>query len=150
MAIEDPRINVALSTNSGRTSILIRRSDADDGLPGEPMRWVSWQLGAIEHAGYMAACERIGNAVMRLLHQAHPARFVDHPMLAPPDELTALDRLTDLVNDLIRRSASERTCAYVPAIDAILVKHAAELGQTNLPAQWPTFREVFMGYHTAP
>ncbi|WP_426175685.1 hypothetical protein [Massilia sp. TWR1-2-2] len=88
MAIEEPRINVALTTNSGCASILIRRSDADDSAPGEPMRWVSWQLGAIERAGYMAACERIGNAVLRLLHQPHAALFAQHPLLAPPDELS--------------------------------------------------------------
>ncbi|MES2757830.1 MAG: hypothetical protein V4693_10690 [Pseudomonadota bacterium] len=29
MAIEEPKINVALTTNNGRTSILVRRTDAD-------------------------------------------------------------------------------------------------------------------------
>lgn len=144
MAIEEPRISVALTTNKGRISILIRRSDADDGRPGEPMRWVCWQLHAIEQAGYMAACERIGNAVLRLLHRPHAALFAQHPLLAPPDALTELDRLTDLINDLISRSAAERTRAYVSALDAIFARHAAELAQTELPGQWPTFREVFL------
>lgn len=47
MTIEEPRINVALTTNDDRTSILIRRSDADAARPNEQMRWVSWQLAAI-------------------------------------------------------------------------------------------------------
>lgn len=144
MAIEEPRINVALTTNNGRTSILIRRSDADDSDQGEPMRWVCWQLGVIEGAGYMAACERIGNAVLRLLHQPHAALFAQHPMLAPPDYLSELDRLTELINDLISRSAAERTSAYVPALDAIFTRHADELALTDLPGQWPTFRAAFM------
>lgn len=144
MPINEPRISVALTTNNGRTSILIRRSDADNSGPDEPMRSVNWQLGTIEHAGYMAACERIGNAVLRLLHQPHAVLFAQHPMLSPPDELSKLDRLTDLINSLISRSAAERTSAYVPALDAIFTRHADELAQTDLPGQWPTFRDVFL------
>jgi hypothetical protein len=144
MPIEEPRINVALTNNSGRVSILIRRSDADDAKPDELPRWISWQLGTIEHAGYMAACERIGNAVLRLLHQPHAVLFAQHPLLAPPDDLSELDRLTDLINNLISRSAAESTSAYVPALDAIFTRHAAELAQTDLPGQWPTFREAFL------
>lgn len=67
MTIEDPRINVALTTNNGCTSLLIRRSDADDATPNEPLRWVRWQLGDIEHEGYIAECQRIGTVVLGLL-----------------------------------------------------------------------------------
>jgi hypothetical protein len=144
MAIEEPKINVALTTNNGRTSILVRRTDADEAKPDDPMRWTCWQLATIERAGYMAACERIGNAVMRMLHQSHANLFAPHPMLVPPDELRALDQLTDLIHTLISRSADEKTSAYVPALDAIFARHGDELAQTELPEQWPTFRSVFL------
>ncbi|MDB5935782.1 MAG: hypothetical protein JWQ01_3126 [Massilia sp.] len=142
MAIEEPRISVALTSNNGRVSILIRRSDADDAKPDEPLRWVCWQLGAIEHEGYLAACQRIGNAVMRLLATPHADLLAQHPLLVPSDVMSDLDRLTDLINDLIQRSIRERTSSYVAAPDAIFARDATLLAQTSLPEQWPTFREA--------
>ncbi len=144
MAIEEPRVNVSLTTNSGRIGILIRRSDADDSRPNDSIRWISRQLSGIERAGYMAACELIGNAVLRLLYPPHAALFAQHPLLIPTDDLSELQRLSSLIHDLIGRSAAERTSAYVPALDALFARHADELAQTELPEQWPTFREAFM------
>lgn len=96
--IYEPKIDVALTTNNGRTSILVRCSDADDAKPGEPMRWACWQFVTIERARYMAACERIGNSGMRLLHRSHAALFAQHPMLESPDALWEPDQLTYLIS----------------------------------------------------
>ena len=144
MAIEEPRINISLTTNGGRTSLLIRRSDADEVSAADPVRWLSWQLDAIEQDGYLAACQWIGNAVLRMLHPPHAALFAQYPLLAPRDQLSKIDQITSLIHDLIARSASERTSAYVPALDAIFAHHSADLTGTDLPAQWPTFREAFL------
>lgn len=144
MAIEEPRINISLSTNNGHTSILIRRNDADAASAGDPVRWLSWQLGAIEPGGYLAACQWIGNAVLRMLHPPHSALFAQHPLLVPTDELSKLEQLTSLIYELISRSAAEKTSAYVPALDALFARHPEELALTDLPGQWPTFREAFL------
>jgi hypothetical protein len=142
--IEEPRINVALTTKDGRTSIQVRRSDADDLHSKERIRLVSWQLATIEPAGYMAACDRVGNAVWRLLHAAHPALLEPFPLLQPPDLLTELEEITQLVQILIRRSVSEQTSSYVAALDAIFSFNADLLAKTDLPEQWPTLRSSFM------
>lgn len=42
----------------------------------------------------------------------------------------------------MHRSVREKTSAYVAALDAIFAHNPAELAQTNLPEQWPTFREA--------
>jgi hypothetical protein len=140
MPIEEPRINVALTTNDGRTSILIRRSDADDATPDEPLRWVRWGLADIEREGYLAACQRIGTVVLGLLAAPHAALLEQHPLLMPPEPEP--DDLKHIVISLIHRSVREKTSAYVAALDAIIAHNPAELAHTNLPEQWPTFREA--------
>jgi hypothetical protein len=140
MAIEEPRINVALTTNNGRTSILIRRSDADDAKPDEPLRWVSLRLTDIEKEGHVGVCQRIGAVVLGLLAGPHAALLEQHPLLMPP--LPEPDDLQHIVISLINRSIREKTSAYVPALDAIFVHNPAELAQTNMPEQWPTFRQA--------
>lgn len=140
MAIEEPRINVALTTNNGRSSILIRRSDADDAKPDEPLRWVRWNLDDIERGGYLGACQRIGTVVLGLLAAPHAALLAQHPLLLPPPPEP--DDLQHIVISLIHRSIREKTSAYVAALDAIMARDHVELAQTNLPEQWPTFREA--------
>lgn len=140
MSIEEPRINVALTTNNDRTSILIRRSDADDANPDEPLRWVCWSLADIEREGYLAACQRIGIVVLGLLAAPHAALLAQHPLLVPPPPEP--DDLQHIVIALIHRSVREKTSAYVPALDAIFAHNPVELAQTNLPDQWPTFRDA--------
>lgn len=140
MTIEEPRISVALTTNNGRTSILIRRSDADDAKLDEPMRWACWYLGDIEREGYLAACQRIGTVILGLLAAPHAALLEQHPLLLPPPPEP--DDLQHIVISLIHRSVREQTSAYVAALDAIFEHNPAELAQTNLPGQWPTFREA--------
>ncbi|MFC0132284.1 hypothetical protein CR105_21380 [Massilia eurypsychrophila] len=141
--IEEPRIIVALTTKDGRTSIEVRRTDADDAQPKD-IRSVSWPLVMLAPAGYMAACDRVGNAVWRLLHAAHPELLEPHPPLKPPDMLTELEEIIQLVQTLIRRSVREQTSSYVPALDAIFKSNADLLEKTSLPEQWPTLRSSFM------
>ena len=79
-----------------------------------------------------------------MLHPSHAALFAQHPLLTPTDELSKLQQLTSLIYDLISRSSAEKTSAYVPALDALFARHPEELALTDLPAQWPTFREAFL------
>lgn len=140
MTIENPRINVAMTETHGQAGIIIRRSDADT---TKPLQWVHWQFADIERAGWMAACERTGNTVLRFAAQAHPELFARHPLLLPPATIPDFEDPVNLVTSLIERSVRERSSAYVAALDAIFAFHATELAQTNLPEQWPTFRERF-------
>lgn len=142
MAIEEPRISVALTTNDGRASILIRRSDADDAKPDEPLRWVNLRLADIEKEGHLAACQRIGTVVLGLLSAPHAALLAKYPLLLPPTLPPELDGLQHIVISLIHRSTREMSSAYVPALDAIFAQNHAELAHTSLPEQWPTFREA--------
>lgn len=140
MPIKEPRIYVALTSNDGRTDLLVRR---DDDSHDQTLRWVRINLNDAEREGQHALCQRLGSIMLYMLTQAHPQDTAQFPWLLPP-ELTNLERLSDLINNLIGRSAHEQTSAYVPALDAIFTRHATELTQTSLPEQWSTFRKAFL------
>ncbi|WP_426175686.1 hypothetical protein [Massilia sp. TWR1-2-2] len=132
--LKEPKISVALVVNEDRTILMVRRTD-DDGEPS----WVRWDLRELEREGYLALCQRVGDTALRMLSRAHPDEFAKFPLLAPP-KLTAFDELCSLVVELMHRSTTEKTTAYVAAIDAIFARHCAELGQTDLPETWQSIR----------
>ena len=132
--LKEPNINVTLSVNDGRTTLMVRRCTGDDGAS-----WVRWDLQEIEREGHHALCQRIGSAALSMLIQSHTEEFANFPLLVPPD-LSTLDDLRILVLGLIRRSVEEKTTVYVDAIDNIFARHAAELAQTDLPETWRSIR----------
>jgi hypothetical protein len=132
--LKEQNVKVALAVNGDRTTIMVRRSD-----DGAGPSWMRWDLGEVEKEGHHALCQRVGSAVVAMLAQMYPDEFASFPGLAPPD-LTSLDELRDLVLGLIRRSVEEKTTVYVAAIDNLFERHAAELGQTDLPETWRSIR----------
>ena len=132
--IEDPKVHVALAVNDDRVTLMVSRSDGR-GLPSR----MNWDLREVERGGYLALCQRIGEAVTRMLAGAHPDKFAEFPLLVPP-KLSALDDLHDVVLSLMHRSVTEKTLDYAPAIEALFKRHADEIRQTSFVENWASFR----------
>lgn len=135
MPIEAEKINVALAVNDQRITIVVRRSD---GAPPEP-NWVSWDLRDIEREGYLALCERVGNAVVRMLDASHPDLFAQHPLLMPPRG-SSFDDTHDLILELMTRSIREKTLEYAPAIEALFRRDLDNITHTNLADIWESYK----------
>ena len=135
---------MALTTNDDRTDLMVRRNDGDNA--DQELRWVRINLHDAEREGHHALCQRIGTVALNMLIQSHPDEFTRYPLLVPPD-LSSFERLRGLVLELISRSTLEKTSAYVPALDAIFARNAAELGPTNLPEMWADIRLAIMRHH---
>jgi hypothetical protein len=97
---------------------------------------IDWHLGTLNELGYLGACAHIGKVVLKMLHTAHVEVFAPYPNLAPEESSVDPD---DGVHYLLRASVVDRTRAYLPAIDALVERHADALTQ-SLREEWPELR----------
>ena len=134
--MKDPILTAAFDDDA--THLQLRRHD------DKVLNEVNWPLAKLDGLGYDGACLMIGNAALRMLERAHPEVYRAHPHITPP--APAITNTTVLIFELIERSHASRTRRYVEAIDALLDLHADEVGQTSMPAQWPSEREELMRY----
>lgn len=132
--IEDPKVQVALAVNGGRIALIVSRSDGG-GLPSR----MHWDLHEIEHEGYLALCQRVGGTVTRMLAGAHPGKFAKFPLLVPA-KVSPDDDLHDIVLSLMRRSITEKTLDYAPAIEALFRCNPAEIANTSYPENWEAYK----------
>jgi hypothetical protein len=133
--MKDPTITIGLSED-GR--LLFERDDE------APLNECSRSLSALADKGYDGACLAIGNVVMNLLVLAHKDDITRHPALLPPEPVIA--NTTLLVLELITRSDTDKTRAYVTAIDTLLARHPDDLDRSGMPGLWRGLRERLLQY----
>jgi hypothetical protein len=132
--VQDPILTLAFSSNGEQ--LVAQR--ADEAL----FNRIDWPLARLAGLGFDGASLLVGSASLRMLHMAHPAPF-QHPALLPPNPVGSTT-VEMLVMELINLALSDATSGYVTAIDTLLAHHAAELGETSLPRQWPVIRQEIM------
>jgi hypothetical protein len=140
MPIEEPKIHVGLAINGERVTLMVSRSDGS-GLPSR----MNWDLHDIEHEGYLALCQRVGNTVTRMLAGAHPDAFAKFPLLVPP-KLSPLDDLHDVVLSLMHRSITEKTTDYADALEALFKRNADDIEQTSFVENWEEYKLAIEHY----
>lgn len=132
----EPTLTVAF--DDGGTLLRVRRHD------DELFNDVDWPLARLEDWGYEGACRLIGNGALMMLQRAHPAVFARHPRITPPPEYFTNTFI--LVVELIQRSHRSRSRRYVEAIDALLERHAGEMGLASVARTWPYERQQLMQF----
>lgn len=131
MAFMQPSVNAALAQRGDEVVLTVRR----DG-PGVITQF-SWNLADSTSYGLMALSQHVGEATLRLLHDAHPEAFARYPTLVPPGP--AEDALT-IAHMLIHRSVREKSLAYVDAIDALVNSADALVAASDISVQWAEIR----------
>lgn len=140
----DPKIHVSLSVTGERVTLMVSRSDGD-GLPSR----IHWGMHDVEREGYLALCQRVGDAAVRMLANAHPDEFAQFPLLMPP-KLSPLDDLRDVVLSLMHRSMKEKTLDYAPAIEALFERNADDISKTDYVENWASYKLMLEHYNKPP
>lgn len=131
--IDDPKIVVCVSTTDIMDKLVVRRSD-NGGL----VNVISWDMAEVSTEGYLALCQKIGNAALRMMKDAREDVFVRHPALNPPDN--PFNDPFEIARTLMERSRKEQTCAYVSAIDSLLEREADAEYMDSLAVSWTRLR----------
>ncbi len=137
--MRDPKVNVALSSLEERDSLVLVSSGESNVL-----HTLKWELGDLEKEGYMGACEKLGNAVMRLLARDHPDVFEKYPLIKPPR--TLVSDPVHMVMELMDMCLKFKSKEYIPAIDEMFKRYHKELSTTSLPDSWSGIRESFLRF----
>jgi hypothetical protein len=132
----DPKLTLGFAERGGQPVLLISRNDS------QLLNRSDWGLAQLAEAGYMGACDYIGDTVLRMLAVAHPDALAPYPALSPSNGPAV--RPSDMISLLHHQSLVDRTCRYVPAIDALVELHKDDLANTSVLEQWPTFRAHIM------
>lgn len=128
--MKEPKLTAGIAERAGRPVLSIDRSDSD------LFNHIDWSLETLNELGYLGACAHIGKVALKMLYVAHPDIFQAYPALAPEESVINSD---DGVHYLLRASITDRTRAYIPAIDALVQRHADSLTQ-SLSEEWPKLR----------
>lgn len=137
--MRDPKVSVALAGAGERDSLVLVSSGG-----GKVLQTLQWELGALEREGYMGVCEKLGNAVMRLLAKDRPEIFAKYPFINPPRPLVSDP--VHMVMELMDMCVKFKSRAYIPAIDEMFKRYDKELSMTSLPASWSGLREGFLRF----
>lgn len=132
-------VTVAVRNTDGVPSLTVISQGGENVL-----HTVNWKLGDVEKEGYYGVCEKLGNAVMRLISLEDPGLFDKYPLLKPPVSFVA--NPVDMVMELMGLSSKFKTKVYVPAIDDLFRRYPEELEGTNLPNTWSLVREDYLKF----
>lgn len=137
--MNDPKIIVGLTWKNEQDTLIVMRSDGKGVL-----HYVAWELASMEKEGYLGQCEKVGNAVLRMLNDAHGEIVQKYPLLKPPSSPVADVRV--MVLTLINLSRSHGTKAYVSTIDDLIKRHDEEFRLTSIPDSWIELRTEIAAY----
>jgi hypothetical protein len=134
-----PKITIALAVNEKRHTLIVSRDDSTNVLNG-----LHRDLHDLEHEGYHAMCQRVGDVSMHMLARAHPDVFAQYPLLAPPKP--PYDDPHQIVFSLMHRSIKEKTTDYAAAIEALFKRHADNPDLTSLAESWEEYKLTIEHY----
>lgn len=132
--MREPKLTTALAERSGQPVLSISRND------NELFNRIDWSFSTLDELGYLGACVHIGKVTLKMLYTAHPQVFASYPDLIPEEPSANPE---DGVHYLLRASVADRTRAYLPAIDALVQRHAEALSQ-SFRDEWPELRARIM------
>jgi hypothetical protein len=131
--VKEPQIIVGLSGANDRDSLVVRRTDGQGVL-----HYVAWDFAQIQNEGYMAFCQRVGNAALRMLADAHEETFLNYSLVMPPPPVEY--NVEAIVLHLIHRTHKEKTRAYIAAIDELIARNPKDFENSSIAESWSILR----------